>query len=365
MGSADLQSTQGGVNLGILLGAPIAFVAYGTLFRGGDEPFLRRLGVSAEALFRERALRLLAWGCGLAILAVVAYSGAGVAVGRVIAIAVPATAAAWGGALLAFSMASRAVTRGDPGKGWAYLTAGLRDSEMTAAAPLIYAPLLPLVAAPLAGGVIAGVAAPAIATALVVGASLAATALAGRAYVEALPRFGPRALEMSFAPRPSGDTDGLRVRRGLARLLPRRAGAAWARDGAVAGRRFAWASRVTWPVVIFSLVALARWGTQPAVQSWVAAAAGLVLVLQAAASIGLGRVERQASRWLDRAAGITPVQRFLGRWAWGWGVSLWMAVPLSLAWSWWAAGPGWPWLLVGGGTSGMAALASGVAAGRR
>ncbi|HEX6068421.1 MAG TPA: hypothetical protein VFZ18_01315, partial [Longimicrobiaceae bacterium] len=74
----------------------------------------------------------------------------------------------------------------------------------------------------------------------------------------------------------------------------------------------------------------------------------------------------RGARWVDRAVGVTPAQRFLGRWAWGWGASLWLAVPLSLAWSWWAgAGPGWPWLVAGAGTSGVAALASGFAAGRR
>lgn len=366
VGRADLSGTQGGVTLGVLLSGPIAFAAYGTLFRGGDDGFLRRLGVAPAALFWERGLRLLAWGACLVILSVLAYTGASVGVGRALSVSLPATFAAWGGALLASSLAARSTAGGAVGKGWGLLTAGLRDSEMTAAAPLIYAPLLPLIAGALAGGVVAGMSRPAIGAAVILAGSLAAAWAARGAYVQALPRFAPRALEMSFAPHPSGEGEGLRMRRGIARLLPRRAAAAWARDGAVASRRFAWAARVTWPVVIFSLVALARWGGHPGTSTWVASAAGLVLVLQAAAAIGLGRIERRQARWLDRAVGISPAQRFLGRWAWGWGLSLWLAVPLSLAWSWWAAaGAGWPWLLVGGGTSGVAALASAAAAGRR
>ncbi|HET7321619.1 MAG TPA: hypothetical protein VFI96_03920, partial [Longimicrobiaceae bacterium] len=143
------------------------------------------------------------------------------------------------------------------------------------------------------------------------------------------------------------------------------AAAVWARDAVVASRRFAWATRVVWPVAIVGFFALARWGRLPQTRQAVAAAAVLVLLLQAAAIVGLGREERAGRRWVDRAAGVTPVQRLLGRWAWGWGMSLWLAVPLALAWSWWAIGPGWPWLAAGAVTAAAAALASTAAAGWR
>ena len=364
---AALRTTQDGVTLGVLLSGPIAFVAYTTLFRGGDDSFLRRLGVAPGALYGERALRLLVWGAALGGLAALAYAGAGVPPGRLAAVAGAAVFAAWGAALLSFSVAARAMAGRQAGEGWGCLTAGMWDREVAGAAPLVYAPLPPLMAGALAGGVAAGVGeAAAMVAGAVVALAIGAAGVAARAYRAALPRFGPQALEMSFAPPPGSDGDGLRRRRGLARLLPRRAAAAWARDGAVASRRFAWATRITWPVVAFSLVALARWGTDPDTRGWVASAAVFVLVLQGAAAIGLGRLERRGARWVDRAVGVTPAQRFLGRWAWGWGASLWLAVPLSLAWSWWAgAGPGWPWVVAGAGTSGVAALASGFAAGRR
>ena len=154
--------------------------------------------------------------------------------------------------------------------------------------------------------------------------------------------------------------------RGAGRLLPRGAAAVWARDAVVAGRRFAWATRIVWPVAVLSLVLLARWGDDATARGWVTAAALTVFVLQMGAAVGLGLYERGARRWIDRALGIGPLERLLGRWAWAWGASLWLAVPLALAWSWWLdAGPGWPWLLVGAGTAAVGALASSLAAGWR
>lgn len=75
IGDARLQTTQDGVTLGVLVGAPLAFVTYTVLFRGGDDAFLRRMGVSPLALIRERALRLAGWGAGLLIFALLAYGG--------------------------------------------------------------------------------------------------------------------------------------------------------------------------------------------------------------------------------------------------------------------------------------------------
>lgn len=362
---ARISSTQDGVTFGVLVAGPVAFLAYPTLFRGSDDAFLRRLGVPPGALYRERALRLLGWAVAIAALVGCAHAASGVSVGRILRMAVPVVMASWGSAALSLAAAARAMAGRAHGSGWGCLTAGLRDREVAGAAPLVYAPVSPLVAGALAGGIMAGVEGPAW-MALISAAGVGAAVAASPVFAAALPRFAPQALEMSFAPHPSADGVELRARRGLARLLPRRAGAAWARDAAVAGRRFAWASRVVWPVVIFACVALARWGEHPGTRGWVVAATALVLVLQGAAAIGLGRMERAGSRWMDRSLGIALPHRFVGRWAWGWGLSLWLTVPLALAWSWWAGvGPGWVWVAVAAGTSGVAAAASMGAAGRR
>ena len=151
-------------------------------------------------------------------------------------------------------------------------------------------------------------------------------------------RFLPRASEMKFAPPPEGAGERFRVGRGLSALLPRRAAAVWVRDAAVAGRRFGWASRVSWPVVIVSFVALARWGENDSTRAWVATAVGIALVIQAGAVVGLGLLEAHGPRWIDRAAGARWWERFLGRWAWGWGLSLWLLVPVALCWAWWSGG---------------------------
>lgn len=366
VGGARLDSVQDGVTLGVLVGGPLAFLAYGTLFRGSDDGFLRRLGVRAEALYLERALRLLAWGAGVAVLVGLAFTAGGVAPGRLLLPMVVVVLAAWGAALLSTAAAGRAMALRTPGTGWGCLAAGMWDREVAAAAPLVYAPVPPLVAAGVSGGAVLGSASPLVAGAVVAAAGVIAAAVGVRVYAAALPRFAPQAVEMSFAPRPATGDGELRIGWGLTRLLPRRPAAVLARDGAVAGRRFAWASRAAWPVVAFSLVALARWGQQPATRTWVVSAVVLVLVIQGAVTIGLGRAERRGPRWLDRAVGVSVMDRFVGRWAWGWGLSLWVVVPVALAWSWWSGmGSGWGWVGVAAGTSGAAAAASVTAAGRR
>lgn len=365
-GGARLESTQDGVTLGVLLGSPVAFVAYSVIFRMRDESFLRRLGVEPRVLYIERALRLLAFAVGVALLALLGYGAAGVAADRVLRVALPVAVVAWGMALLFVALAARTMTVPGGRGGPAWLSMGMWDREVAAAAPLVYAPIPALVAAGVGGGIVTGVEANVLAPVAVAGAGLVAALAGARPYGAALPRFAPRAMEMSFAPEPEAIGLGLPGRRGLSRLLPRAAAAARARDVAVAGRRFAWAGRVTWPVVILSLVALARWGREPGVTAWVGSAVVLALALQGAAAIGLGRLERGGSRWLDRAAGITPLHRFLGRWGWGWGLGLWLTVPLALAWGWWSeAGSGWGWVVVAAFTSAVAAAASVLSAGRR
>ena len=76
-GGARLESTQDGVTLGVLLGSPVAFVAYSVIFRMRDESFLRRLGVEPRVLYLERALRLLAFAVGVSLLALLGYGAAG------------------------------------------------------------------------------------------------------------------------------------------------------------------------------------------------------------------------------------------------------------------------------------------------
>lgn len=354
-----------GVTLGVLLSAPMAFLAYGTLFRGGDDPMLRRLGVAAAALFRERALRLLGLAVGIALLTLVGFAAGGSPLGRPAGVALTSAVAAWATALLSLSGATRMMAERVAGQGWGCLTAGMRDRELAAAAPLVYAPLLPLIAGAVVGAASAAPSALLPTTAVVLAAAALMAVLAGRWYARAVPRFAPQALEMSFAPPPPAGSGELRVGKGVTRLVPRRVAAVWARDALVAGRRFAWATRVVWPVAALSVVALARWGEAPATRGWVAAAALLVFLIQAAAVLGLGRLERAGRRWIDRSAGLSTADRMLGRWLWGWGMSLWLAIPLSLAWGWWSGGGGgWFWLGIGGGTSLLASVASTASAGR-
>jgi hypothetical protein len=177
-------------------------------------------------------------------------------------------------------------------------------------------------------------------------------------FKSAAPRFLPRAREMAYAPPPEGEGEAFRIGRGLSALLPRRSAAVWVRDATVGSRRFAWASRVTWPVGIVAIVALARWGDRPATQVWVLTAVGLALVVQAAAVIGLGRLERGRLRWIDRSGGLVWWERYLGRWAWAWGLSLWLLIPVGLAWAWWSNVDGaWLWPAAG---AVMATVAAGV-----
>lgn len=362
----EVQDTAGAITFGFLIAGPIAFAGYGTLFGGADSSFLRRLGIAPRDLFWERAMRLLLIAVAWVGLVLLPFVFAGLPLARPLVLALSATAAAWGVGLAALAAAARAVSARRPGQGWGALAVGMWDMELVAIAPLVHAPLLPLFAGGLATGFVGAVAGAAAGRAvMVVVVAAGAAAFASRRYAQALPRFAPRALEMTFVSPPAGGGE-LVVGRGVARLFPRRAAAVWARDSVVAGRRFAWAARIAWPVSIAALVGLARWGEQPSTRAWIAAAALFALLVQGAASIGLGRLDRGGRRWIDRSLGISWPYRLLGRWGWGTGLSLWLTIPLSLGWGWWSgAGPGWPWVITGAALAAVAAVGSLIVAGWR
>jgi hypothetical protein len=349
----------GGVTLGLLISGPISFLAYGVLFRAGDDSFLKRLGVDPRALFLERSLRLAAAALLIVLALLVPFVASGADPWRPLVIGVAAAALAVGAGSVALSGAAAAIASGEP-PAWATLGIKKWDPGLARAAPLVYAPLVPFLAGAVAGGVAGATVGQALATlsvALLLGAG--GVILGARTFAGAAPRFMPHAGEMAYSPPPEGEGEGFRVGRGLSALLPRRSAAVWVRDATVAGRRFGWASRVTWPVAIASMAALARWGEIPSTRIWVLAAVGIALVVQSAAVIGLGVLERQGPRWIDRSGGLRWLERWLGRWAWAWGLSLWLLVPVALAWAWWSGqGGAWVWPLAGAITAALAASAS-------
>jgi hypothetical protein len=348
VGAPEAAGAAGGLTLGMLVSGPVAFMAYGLLFRSVDDNFLRQLGVPARAIYLERSGRLGVAAASMALALVVPFAAAGEPVLAPLAIGLAASGVAAGTAVATFGWAARLSSTGQTS---AVLSAGMRqfDRELARAAPLVYAPLAPfLTGAAVGAGV--GAAGPYARLGIVVGlgAGLGLTVLGASLFAPAAPRFLPHVGEMAYSPPPEGEGEAFRVGRGLSRLLPRRAAAVWVRDATVTGRRFAWAARITWPVALVSLVSLARWGSLPVTRVWVVAAVGLALIIQSAAVVGLGRLERTGPRWIDRSAGLAPWERFLGRWVFAWGLSLWLLVPLALAWAWWAGvGGAWLWPLAG------------------
>jgi hypothetical protein len=362
-GVPAIVDSDGALLLALLVAGPISLLSYAALFRAVDEPFIRRLGLSARAVYVERSVRHFLQAMGVGALALVPFVAAGAPLRPVVTVIAAAGLAAWGAGVAAAAGAALAVARQQAGGGWGCLMAGIQDREVAAAAPLVYAPLPGFLAGALAGA-IAGTNPWSL---LVVAAAAGLCVWIGaRWYDLALPRFAPRALELAFVPATTHGAGDFAPRRGLARLMPRRVASAWARDAAIVGRRFPWASRVAWPVAIGGFFGLARWGESPATREWVVGAVLLALLVQAIASLGLGRVERHGRRWIDRSLGLGAPARFVGRWAWGWGASLWITVPIALAWSWWSgAGPGWAWPAAGGVVAGVAATSSILAAGWR
>jgi hypothetical protein len=340
---------------GFLTASAVAFFGYGMLFRPEDDAFLRRLGFSPGALYLQRALRLLAVSLGAALALAIPAALRGASAG-VVAAPLSGALVAWGSGLLAMAGAAREVSSPDARPGAIAKAAAGPDRELAAAAAVVYAPLLPLL---LGIGAAAFVSAGPLRALPVSLAALLLAALGARPFVLALPRFAPRAAEMAFEPVVGGAGGQLVVGRGLAGLLPRPSALALARDQLIGGRRYPWAARAVWPVAIPAFFVLARWGTDPAVRAWVSALAGGVLLVQAAALVGIGRLERGGIRWLDRAVGIGRGSRMLGRWGWGAGLSLWLTVPIAVAWSAWVrAGPGWSWIVAGAATSAAAASLS-------
>ena len=89
-------------------------------------------------------------------------------------------------------------------------------------------------------------------------------------------------------------------------------------------------------------------------------------MIQSGAVVGLGLLERSGPRWIDRSAGARWRERFLGRWAYSWGLSLWLLVPVALPWAWWSGAPGaWAWPLLGALSAAVATTASLLNAERR
>jgi hypothetical protein len=340
---------------GFLTSSAVALFGYGVLFRPGDDAFLRRLGFPSIAVYRHRALRLLGVALSTALAVALPAAAAG-AVPGVIAAPFAGALVAWGSALLTLAAAARAVAQPGRRPGMASQLAAGPDRELAQAAPLVYAPLVPL---------LLGIAAAAAVSAAPLGfvpaavAGVLLAALGARPFSAALPRFAPSASEMAFEPVVAGRSGELVVGRGLARLLPRVAALALARDHLVGSRRYPWAARAVWPVAIPAFFVLARWGTDPAVRAWISSLVVGVLLVQGAALIGLGRLERAGVRWMDRAVGLGRWARALGRWSWGAGLSLWLTVPVAVAWSAWVdVGPGWAWIVAGISTSAAAAVAS-------
>ena len=361
----DPRAGDGAIGLGLLVSAPIAFWAYPILFRPADDALLRRLGIPARASYGLRALRLAALSLLIAALALVPFAATGTLTALPIAVALAAALVAWGTSLAALSGA--AVLVATPGRGIGLAARMMApDVELMRAGPLVFAPLKPVLAAAVAARLVPVGAVPAWAWLAASAALAGGLAMIGaRRFERAAPRFSPRAEEMAYAPAPDAGEAGLVIGRGLARVLPPRAGAVRARDAAVVARRFRWAGRVVWPVSIVCVLALLRAGERPSVQGWVAAAGALVLAMQAMAVIGLGRMERAGRRWLDRAAGLRARDRLLGRWAAAFGMALALVVPVGILWGLIVPGTsGWLWPAAAAGSAAVASAASLAAAGR-
>lgn len=361
----DPREGDGAIGLGLLVSAPIAFWAYPILFRPADDALLRRLGIPARAAYGLRALRLAALSLLVVMLALVPFAATGTLAALPLAVALAAGLVGWGMSLSALSGAAERVAIPSRRIELTSLMMG-PDPELVRAGPLVWAPLKPVVAAAFAARLVLVGTLPTWAWVAAFAALAGGLTMVGaRRFERAAPRFSPRSAEMAYAPPPDAGEAGLVIGRGLARVLPPRAGAVRARDAAVVARRFRWAGRVVWPVSIVCVLALLRAGERPPVQGWVAATGALVLAMQAMAVIGLGRMERAGRRWLDRAAGLRARDRLLGRWAAAFGMALALVVPVGVVWGLIVPGTsGWLWPAAAAGSAAVASAASLAAAGR-
>ncbi|HST63517.1 MAG TPA: hypothetical protein VLK84_32700 [Longimicrobium sp.] len=361
----DPRNEDGAIGLGLLIASPIAFWAYPILFRPSDDGLLRRLGIPARASYGLRSARLGALSLLVVLLALVPFAATGTLDGLAVAVALTAGLVGWGASLSSLAGAGERVVRPARKLELTSMMMG-PDRELAHAGPLVWAPLKPVILSAIAARLVLVSALPPAAWVAVFAVAAGLLAMLGaRRFERAAPRFSPQAAEMAYAPAPEAGDAGLVIGRGLARVLPRRAGAVRARDAAVVGRRFRWAGRVVWPVSIVCVLALLRAGERPEVQGWVAFAGALVLAMQAIAVIGLGRMERDGRRWLDRAAGLRAGDRLLGRWATAFGMALGLAVPVGIVWGLIVPGStGWLWPAAAAGSAAVASAASLAAAGR-
>lgn len=361
----DAADGDGAIALGLLAAAPIAFWAYPILFRPADDALLRRLGIPARASYWLRAMRLGALALLILLLLMIPYIATRSLGPTPLAVAGAAALVAWGMALLSLSGAAARIA--DAGRR-IELTSMMMgpDPELIRAGPLVWAPLPAVIVGAFAGRIaLAGGMPPAGWTAAFAVLAAGLAAVGARRFERAAPRFSPQAAEMAYAPAPDAGDAGLVIGRGLARVLPPRAGAVRARDAAVVARRFRWAGRVAWPVAVVCVLAILRAGERPAVQGWVAGAGAVVLAMQAAAVIGLGRMERGGRRWLDRTAGLATADRLLGRWAAAFGMALALVIPVGITWALiLGAGDAWIWLAAAAASALVASAASLAAAGR-
>ncbi|HEX5725618.1 MAG TPA: hypothetical protein VFX98_09140, partial [Longimicrobiaceae bacterium] len=151
----DLATGEGRVLLGVLVSAPTAFFAYPLLFRAEDDALLRRLGIGARAVFAVRALRLLAAALAALLLLEIPFLATGAV--PPLGPALAAALAGWGVSLFTFCDAARRLADPAGRRGVGAMLIGW-DSELAAAAPLVYAPVVPVIVGALAGA--AGAATP-------------------------------------------------------------------------------------------------------------------------------------------------------------------------------------------------------------
>lgn len=360
----DVSTGDGATQLGLLVSIPVTLQAYPILFRPADDAFVRRLALPAAALFGARALRLVALALLVVAALMIPFVATGASVSRPLGIALAAAVASTAGSLLAQAHAAERIALGAPPSPLSRTMA--RDPELAAASALVFAPVWALAAGAIGARLAAADAWPLAArVATIVAASALAAALAARWFARALPRFAPHAGELAYAPPPDASGGELVVGRGIARVLPRAAQAARARDALVLARRYRWTGRLTWPVAIVAALALVRAGSHPAVRAWAALGAAVLLLAQAAAVVALGRAERGRTRWIDRVLGVTSTARVIGRWASAFGLALGVAVPVTIGW-WLGVDGGGAWLWPAGAVvvASLASVASVAAGGR-